>query len=42
MDRDEVSRLGESNNNHLDGIILAGSQRKTHDEIHTDVFPLPH
>jgi hypothetical protein len=41
MNRDEVSRLPESINDHPDGIILAGSQRKTHDEIHTDVFPLP-
>jgi hypothetical protein len=41
MNWDEVSRLHEWINNHPDGIILAGSQRKTHDEIHTDVFPLP-
>jgi hypothetical protein len=41
MNRNEVSRLRESINNHLDGIILAGSQRQTHDEIHIDVFPLP-
>jgi hypothetical protein len=41
MNKDEVSRLHESINNHLDGIILEGSQRETHDEIHTDVSPLP-
>jgi hypothetical protein len=41
MNKNEVGRLRESINNHLDGIILVGSQRKTHDEIHTDVFPLP-
>jgi hypothetical protein len=40
MNRDEVSRLPESINNHPDGVILASNQRKTHDEIHTDVFPL--
>jgi hypothetical protein len=41
MNRNEVSRLRELINNHSDGIILVGSQRQTHDEIHTDVFPLP-
>jgi hypothetical protein len=41
MNRNEVSRLRESINNHPNGIILAGSQRQTHDEIYTDVFPLP-
>jgi hypothetical protein len=40
MNKNEVSRLHESINNHPDGIILVSSQRKTHDEIHTDVFPL--
>jgi hypothetical protein len=40
INRNEVGILHESINNQLDGIILAGSQRKTHDEIHTDVFPL--
>jgi hypothetical protein len=40
MSRNVVSRFHELINNHPDGIILAGSQRKTHDEIHTDVFPL--
>jgi hypothetical protein len=38
MNKDEVSRLRESVNNHPDGIMLAGSQRNTHDEIHTDDF----
>jgi hypothetical protein len=41
MNGNKVSRLRESINNHPNGVILAGSQRKTHDEIHTDVFPLP-
>jgi hypothetical protein len=41
MNKNEVSRLHESINNHPDGIILTGSQRQTHDEIHIDIFPLP-
>jgi hypothetical protein len=40
MNRNEVSKLHESINNHLDGIILAGGKRQTHDEIYADVFPL--
>jgi hypothetical protein len=36
-----VSQLRESIKDHHDGVTLAGSQRKTHDEIHTDVFPFP-
>jgi hypothetical protein len=39
MNRNEVGKLPESINNHLDGIILVGSGRQTHDEIHADVFP---
>jgi hypothetical protein len=34
----EVSKLCQSINIHPYGIKLVGSQRKTHDEIHTDVF----
>jgi hypothetical protein len=34
-----MSRLGESICNHPYGIILAGRERKTHNEIHADVFP---
>jgi hypothetical protein len=41
MNRGELRKLSESINNHLDGIILAGSQRQIHDKIHTDGFPLP-
>jgi hypothetical protein len=41
MNRNEVGRLWELINNHSDGIILVGSERQTHDEIHADVFPLP-
>jgi hypothetical protein len=37
---DEVSRLRELINDHPNGIILVDNQRKTHEEIHTDVFPL--
>jgi hypothetical protein len=37
----EMSRLRELVNNHPDGIIFVGSQRKAHGEIHADVFPLP-
>jgi hypothetical protein len=40
MSWNEVSRFYESINNHTYGIIFAGSQRQTHDEIHIDVFPL--
>jgi hypothetical protein len=38
MNRNEVSRLHESINNYPDGIIIAGSQRQIHDEIHVDIF----
>jgi hypothetical protein len=41
MNKNEVSRLHESINNLPDRIILTGSQRQTHDEIHIDIFPLP-
>jgi hypothetical protein len=35
----EVCRLGESIQDHPDGIKLAGGERQTHNEIHADVFP---
>jgi hypothetical protein len=41
MDRNEVSRLSEPINDHLDGIILAGRERETDNEIHAAVFPFP-
>jgi hypothetical protein len=37
MHMNEVGRLGESINNHSIGIILAGSERHTHNEIHADI-----
>jgi hypothetical protein len=39
VQRNEVSRLGESIHNHPDGIKLAGRERQTHNEIHAGVFP---
>jgi hypothetical protein len=37
----EVSKLGESIHDHLDGVKLVGRERQTHNEIHADVFPFP-
>jgi hypothetical protein len=37
----KVCYFGESINDYLDGIMLLRCVRKTNDEIHTDVFPLP-
>jgi hypothetical protein len=34
-----MSELGKSVNNYPDGVKLAAGERKTHNEIHTDVFP---
>jgi hypothetical protein len=35
----EMSRHGESIDNHLDGVKLVGRERQTHNEIRADVFP---
>jgi hypothetical protein len=39
--RHEMSRLGESSHYRPYGILLAGRERQTHVEIHTDIFPFP-
>jgi hypothetical protein len=35
----EMSALGKSVDNYLDGVKLVAGERQTHNEIHTDVFP---
>jgi hypothetical protein len=37
----EMSGLGKSVNDYLDGVKLAAGGRQTHNEIHSDVFPFP-
>jgi hypothetical protein len=39
--QNEMSRLGELIDNHLDGIKLTYTERQTHNEIHACVFPFP-
>jgi hypothetical protein len=41
VDGYEVSRFGESINDHPNRIILAGSQRQSHNEIHANIISLP-
>jgi hypothetical protein len=41
MDGYEVSRFGESIHDHPNRIKLAGGQRQTHIEVHTNVISLP-
>jgi hypothetical protein len=36
----EVSRFGESIHNYPNRIKLAGSQRQTYNDVHTNVIPL--
>jgi hypothetical protein len=36
---DEMSGLGKSIDDYPDGVKLVASERQTHNEIHTDVFP---
>jgi hypothetical protein len=35
----EMSGLGKSVDDYLDGVKLAVGEKQTHNEIHTDVFP---
>jgi hypothetical protein len=35
----EMSGLGKSIDDYLDGVKLAAGERQTHNKIHTDVFP---
>jgi hypothetical protein len=35
----EMSGLGKSVDDYPNGVKLVASERKTHNEIHTDVFP---
>jgi hypothetical protein len=37
----EMSGLGKSIDDYLDGVKLAAGERQTHNKIHTDVFPFP-
>jgi hypothetical protein len=37
----EMSGLGKSVDDYLDGVKLAAGERQTHNEIHTDVFSFP-
>jgi hypothetical protein len=39
--QNEMSRHGESVDDYPNGVKLAASERQTHNEIHTDVFPFP-
>jgi hypothetical protein len=37
----EMSGLGKSIDDYLDGVKLAAGERQTHNKIHIDVFPFP-
>jgi hypothetical protein len=37
----KISGLGKSVDDYPDGVKLTVGERKTHNEIHTDVFPFP-
>jgi hypothetical protein len=39
--QNEICRLGESVDDYLDGVKLAGRERQIQNEIHTNVFPIP-
>jgi hypothetical protein len=39
--QNEVSRVSKSIHDHPDGIKIVGRERKTHNEIHVDVYLFP-
>jgi hypothetical protein len=41
VQQNEMSKLGKSVDDYLDGVKLAAGERQTHNEIHVDVFPFP-